>query len=117
MPINPANQSNLTAIVSKLKKQDSLLTTVIDQIGPCHLKRGTQGLTALVHSIVGQQLSKSSAQAIRLRLDTLVGNDGIDPELLVGICDEDLRKAGLSFMKIRYLRDLTDHVLTGFRMN
>ncbi|MFC1899830.1 DNA-3-methyladenine glycosylase family protein [Chloroflexota bacterium] len=107
------NQTNLTDIVGKLKKQDSLLAIVIDQIGPCPLKRGTQGLTALVHTIVGQQLSRSSAQAIRLRLDALLGNNGIDPKLLAETCDEDLRKTGLSLMKISYLRGLTDQVLTG----
>lgn len=113
MHVNQPNHSDLTDAVNILTKRDSKLAVVIDQIGPCNLERGEQGLTALAYSIAGQQLSKNSAQAIRSKLDALFGNDGIEPEKLARINDEELRKTGLSLMKVRYLRDLTNHVLTG----
>jgi len=113
MHVNQTDHTDLTNAVNKLRDCDSRLAIVIDQIGPCHLERGVQGLTALVYSIVGQQLSKYSAQAIRSRLDALFGNDGIEPEQLARISDEEFRKTGLSLMKARYLRDLANHILTG----
>jgi len=103
----------LTDAVRQLKKRDPRLADVIDRVGPCRLESRAQGLTALVHSVIAQQLSNSSAGAIRSRLDSLFGNDGIDPERLARVSDEDLRKTGLSRMKVSCLRSLADHVLTG----
>ena len=113
MPVNQPHQSTLITAVNRLKKHDSRLVAVIDQVGPCRLERGVQGLTALIYTVIGQQLSNSSARAIRSRLDTLFGNDRIDPERLANTSDEELRKTGLSLMKTRCLHSLADHVLTG----
>jgi len=113
MPVNQPHQSTLITAVNRLSKHDSRLAAVIEQVGPCHLERGVQGLTALVYTVIGQQLSGSSARAIRSRLDSLFGNDGISPERLAGTSEEELRKTGLSLMKTRCLYSLADHVLTG----
>lgn len=110
---NQAKETNLKVAIIKLEKSDYLLAKVINQVGPCHFKRGSQGITAIVYSIIEQQLSKSSAQAIRLRLESLLGNDGINPEQFAKISDTELRQTGLSQMKVSYLRSLVDNVLTG----
>ncbi len=112
MCINQPNPTDIEAAVSKLEKRDSRLAEVIDQIGPCLLERRTQGLTALVDSVIGQQLSNSSARAIRSRFDLLFENDGIDPRCLVGISEEELRKTGMSLAKVRCLHSLAEHVLS-----
>jgi len=113
MPVNQLDQTNLINIVNRLRKCDSRLAVIIDDVGSCRLECGAQELTALVHSIIGQQLSKSSARAIRSRVDVLFDNNGIDPERLAKIGDEELRKAGLSLMKVKCLRSLAEHVLKG----
>ncbi len=113
MCLNQSKQTDLEDAVTKLEKSDPLLAKVIDHVGPCRFKRGSQGITALVYSIIEQQLSTSSAKAIRSRLEALFGNDGINPERLAVISDTELRKTGLSQMKVSYLRSLTHHVVNG----
>jgi len=46
-------------------------------------------------------------------LDTLFGDINITPERLLRLDDEELRKAGLSAMKVKYLKDLATKILTG----
>jgi DNA-3-methyladenine glycosylase II len=112
MYTNQPNLTDIEAAVSKLQKRDPRLAEVIDQIGPCRLERRAQGLTALAYSVIGQQLSNSSARAIRTRFDTLFDNDGIDPQRLARTSEEELRKTGLSLAKVRCLRSLAEHVLS-----
>ena len=111
MYVSQSNQAELETAVSILKKRDPRLSEVIDQIGPCRLERREQGLAALAYSVIGQQLSNSSARAIRSRFDRLFENDGIDPQRLAATSEEELRKAGLSLAKARCLRSLAEHVL------
>ena len=112
MYINQPNPTDIEAAVNKLKKRDPRLAEIIDQIGPCRLERRTQGLTAMVYSVIGQQLSNSSARAIRSRFDILFENDSIDPQGLAETSEEELRKTGMSLAKARCLRSLAEHVLS-----
>ena len=112
MYVNQPNPTEIKTAVSILKKRDPRLAEVIDRIGPCRLERRTQGLTALIYSVIGQQLSNSSARAIRSRFDILFENDGIDAQGLAGTSEEELRKTGMSVAKARCLRSLAEHVLS-----
>ena len=104
---------NIAEAVAKLRIQDSTLVTIINQIGACRLQRGEQGYAALVHSIIGQQLSEHAARAIRHRIESLFNDGEITPKQLALISDEKLRGAGLSSMKVQYLRDLSSQVQAG----
>ena len=112
MHVGQPNQTEIKAAVSKLKKCDPRLAEVINQIGPCRLERRAEGLTALAYSVIGQQLSNSSARAIRSRFDILFENDGIDPQRLAATSEEELRKTGLSLAKAKCLRSLAEYVLS-----
>ena len=100
-------------VVEALKKSDDLLAAIIGEVGPCHLQRGEQGLSPLVYSIIGQQLSGHASRTIRSRLQVLFGSDGIDPHLLASATEDELRQTGISWAKARCLRSLADHVLSG----
>ena len=65
-----------------LKELDRRLASITEQIEPCHLERGRQGITALVDSFVGQQLSGHVTGAIRSRLYSLLRDGDIDPAQL-----------------------------------
>jgi len=112
MENNITAQQILIKAVSSLKERDTQLAKIIDQIGPYRLERRSQGLTALIYSVIGQQLSNNSARAIRSRFDLLFENDRIDPQRLAGTSEEELRKTGLSLAKARCLRSLAEHVLS-----
>ncbi len=92
---------------------DQKLAGIIDRIGPCLLARREKGFPALAYSIVSQQLSKSSANSIRSRFDSLFSGLSADPLELINIADNELRQTGLSLPKIHYLKDLADYVISG----
>lgn len=71
--------------------------------GPPPLRRRPDGFAALVDAIVSQQVSTASAAAISGRMQAL----GLTTQAaLAAATDEDLRAAGLSRPKQRYLRAL-----------
>ncbi|CAM3349517.1 DNA-3-methyladenine glycosylase [Paracoccus nototheniae] len=74
---------------------------VLPQLGPLPLRRRDDGFAAIAHAIVGQQISVAAAGAIWARMETA----GLTAEAAMrGASDEDLRAAGLSRPKQRYLR-------------
>lgn len=64
----------------------------------------------LTRTIIGQQLSVKAAQIIFLRFEKLF-NKNINPAELLKIPEEKLRSAGLSFQKIKYLKDLSEKTI------
>lgn len=113
MQIAGDNQPTIAAAVEHLKRRDRKLASLIERIGPCRFERGRPGMTALVNSVVGQQLSSHAAGAIRARLYSLLGDGDIDPKRLAAVSEEDLRNSGMSWAKARCLRGLAEQVLTG----
>jgi len=81
--------------------------------GPCRLaKRGGSPFESLAGAIIGQQLSTKAAATIRGRVAALVG-PGFEPAAILGKSPEELRAAGLSGAKARYLRELAEKVVAG----
>ncbi len=107
------NQEAIAEAVEGLKRRDRTLAGLIERVGPCLLERSRPGITALVNSVVGQQLSNRAAGAIRTRLYALLGDGEIDPQRLAAASEEDLRNTGMSWAKTRCLRGLAEHVLAG----
>jgi DNA-3-methyladenine glycosylase II len=71
-----------------------------------------RGYATLLRTIVGQQVSVASADAVWRRLAETLG-DPTDPERVSAASDEALRAAGLSRQKSGYTRSLADEVLSG----
>jgi DNA-3-methyladenine glycosylase II len=105
--------------IAALRAADPVLAKVIDEVGSDG--PGDLGVTissdrygALVRSIVGQQLSTRSAQAIYGRLtDRFGGRTPTPVEVLEDDPDELRQAVGLSHAKVAYLRSLAEHVLDG----
>jgi len=73
--------------------------------GPLPLRRRADGFEALLSAIVSQQLSTHAADAIEARMRAA----GLcAPEPIRCADDDDLRAAGLSRQKIRYIRGLAE---------
>jgi DNA-3-methyladenine glycosylase II len=70
------------------------------------------GHVSLLRTIVGQQVSTASANAIYGRLEALIGPT-MDPATLAATPDEDLRAVGLSRQKISYIKSLAGLVASG----
>ncbi|HXH14925.1 MAG TPA: DNA-3-methyladenine glycosylase 2 family protein [Sphingomonas sp.] len=71
-----------------------------------------RGFATLLRTIVGQQVSVASAQAVWTKLDAVVGGAG-DPAKIAAASDEVLRSAGLSRQKLGYARSLAEEVTSG----
>jgi DNA-3-methyladenine glycosylase II len=75
----------------------------VERVGPLPLRLTGEGFGALLHAIVGQQVSTSSAAAIWARVQQA---GFAEPTKWTGAPDEDLQACGLSRPKIRYGRAL-----------
>jgi DNA-3-methyladenine glycosylase II len=71
-----------------------------------------RGFATLLRTIVGQQVSVHSANAVWRKLEALVG-DPTDPATITAASDETLRAAGLSRQKTGYARSLAEEVTSG----
>jgi DNA-3-methyladenine glycosylase II len=106
--------------VEHLRAADPVLRAVIDEVqaagglGDPRAGRPADHYGALVRSIVGQQLSTRAARAIYLRLTERFGGRTPTPEEVLADDPEELRlAAGLSHAKVRYLRSLAEHIVSG----
>ena len=90
-----------------LARRDPILRGLMHRHGPCGLadSQHTDPFVALLHAIISQQLSTKAAATIAARVDAVL--DGMPtPAAVASVTDVQLRAAGLSGQKVRYLRDL-----------
>ena len=71
-----------------------------------------RGHQTLLRTIIGQQVSVASANAIWKRLEDAVGAE-MEPVVLAAAPDEMLRSCGLSRQKISYVKSLAELVASG----
>jgi DNA-3-methyladenine glycosylase II len=119
LPASAKRQAEIDTAVATLRSSDPVLRSLIDSVGSDGIgewRVGPRGdhYGALVRSIVGQQLSTRSAQAIYGRLIERFGGRNPTPEEVLADDPDELRvAAGLSHAKVRYLRSLAEHVVDG----
>ncbi len=95
-------------------RRDPVLAPVIKK----HRKRSPldrptlEPFPALVRTITAQQISTKAAVTIHGRLIALTP-EGVTPEALLALTDDQFRQAGLSRQKTGYLRDLASKVKSG----
>ena len=96
-----------------LRLADSRIAGIIERAGPCELIPHEGGFAGLSSAIIGQQLSNQVANIIRTRFRKLFENELPDHGHFLKLEDSVLRKAGLSFQKINYLRGLAHWMKSG----
>jgi DNA-3-methyladenine glycosylase II len=96
-----------------LARQDPIIGELIKRHGPCGLadSQHTDPFVALLHAIISQQLSTKAAATIANRVETLLVTS--TPARVAAVSDAELRKAGLSGQKVRYIRDLSARITDG----
>ena len=112
----PLTPDDYTRARRLLMRRDPVLGKAIKQIGPCLLaeRQRKDHLTALVGSIVSQQLSTKAAATIFGRLVALFPDHVIPgPQAIAVLDDLTLRRVGLSGQKVSYLRDLCARLADG----
>ncbi len=108
------NTISLKAAADHLTKHDPILAPIIAYFGLPSFEPHTNYYQSLVDSIIGQQLSVKAARSIRGRFYELFGGETLPtPNQILGKSVEELRSAGLSGAKARYVQSLALHVLDG----
>lgn len=101
-----------TAAIKHLRDHDPMLRSVIDHSPAPNFAPHTDYYQELTSSIIGQQLSVKAAASINRRFTELF--DGFPaPEQILSKDIEELRTAGLSRPKARYIQDLARHIVEG----
>ena len=94
-----------------LKKHDKTLGAAIDKIGPIRREINGNLFSALVHSIVGQQISSRAQATVWARMKKGLGK--ITPEAVLACTETELQSYGITFKKASYIRGAAERVADG----
>lgn len=97
--------------IAYLKQADKRLAEVIDRIGKVERRAIPDLFAALVHSIVGQQISTKAHETIWGRIENALGK--VTPEAIDRLSMEELQGFGITFKKAAYIRNATRKVMDG----
>ena len=98
--------------VEALAEREPAFARVIQQHGIPEPRTSDPGVTTLLRTIVGQQVSVAAARSMWAKLEAAFGTPP-DLQLLLAASDEEMRAAGMSRQKSGYIRSLAELVLSG----
>lgn len=90
-------------------RKDRKLAKIIDRVGEFNLSLTKNPYQSLVEAIITQQLSGKAADSISTRFRAIYGRFP-KPADVMETSNAKLRKAGLSYMKVSYIKDLSKKV-------
>jgi DNA-3-methyladenine glycosylase II len=102
----------LTEAMDALAAREPAFAVALERVGYPPPRISARGFATLLRTIIGQQVSVTSAQSTWNRLEGIVG-DLTDPQNIIAATDEQLRAAGLSRQKASYARSLSALVTSG----
>ena len=97
--------------ISYLKDKDKKMAEVIEQIGFIKREVDTDLFSAVIHHIVGQQISTKAQETIWKRMSDRLGT--VNAETILEVEPAQLQSLGMSFRKVEYIRDFADKVHSG----
>ena len=96
--------------IDYLKDRDLRLGLAIEKIGMIKREVNPDLFSALISSIIGQQISTKAASTVESRLIEIVGE--ITPESIYNLEREDIQKCGMSNRKAGYIKGIAELVLS-----
>ena len=97
--------------LSYLRKKDKRLAEVIDRVGHVDRAVDTDLFSAVVHHIIGQQISMKAQATIWQRMQEALGEVNAETVRSAGV--PKLQAQGLTFRKAEYITDFAERVHTG----
>ena len=94
-----------------LSAKDEKLGAVISQVGKVYREVDTDLFSAVVHHIVGQQISTKAQATIWKRMQDALGVVNAETVLDAGV--EKLQSLGISFRKAEYITDFARKIQNG----
>ena len=95
---------------TKFLKRDPKFAKIISQVGEYNVKITKNRYQSLVEAIIAQQLSGSAAESILKKFKKLYKTKFPKPIDVIKTSDSKLRSAGLSKMKVSYIKDLSKKI-------
>lgn len=96
--------------IEHLKKADKKLAAVIDRVGLIERTVNPDLFSALVHSIIGQQISTKAHQTIWERMQKELGE--VTPDSIDSISLDKLQKFGTTFKKAEYIKSIAQKIIS-----
>jgi DNA-3-methyladenine glycosylase II len=97
--------------IEHLKRRDKKLGEAIDRIGMLQREIKPDPFTALISSIVSQQISKKAAETVWNRLSILV--ERITPENIAKVSLDEIQSCGMSARKAGYIQGIANAATSG----
>ena len=94
-----------------LSRKDKWLAAAIAQIGPIEREVDTDLFAAVVHHIIGQQISMKAQATIWQRMRDALGT--VDAEHLLATGVPQLQQLGMTFRKAEYITDFSQKIHDG----
>lgn len=92
---------------------DPVMYSLIEKYGDLDLNYTSSPFDDLVYSIISQQLSDKAASTIAARFVKLAKETPFNPFKVQGIPDVEMREAGISYAKIKYIKEIAQAVSEG----
>ena len=96
--------------IEHLRKKDKKLGLAIDRIGPIEREVDPDPFSAIIGSIVSQQISNKAAETVLGRLLQSVG--AITPQNLAAADASEIQKCGMSYRKAGYIMGVAQAAVT-----
>lgn len=109
--LRPLTQKTLALAARELAARDQILANILATYGDPPLWQRASGFRTLVHIILEQQVSLSSAKSMLLRLETAI--QPFTPERFLELGDAHLRQLGVTRQKSAYVLHLSDEIVRG----
>ena len=101
-----------TDAIEYLKAKDKKLGAAIDAVGVVRREMDEDDLfSAIVHQIVGQQISTAAQATIWNRMRERLGE--VTPATVLAAAEEELQSCGITFTKARYMKSCAEKVASG----
>lgn len=97
--------------ITYLRNKDKKLSEVIDQIGMIEREVDTDLFSAVVHHIIGQQISTKAQATIWQRMKETLGE--VNAETILSADISKLQSLGMTFRKAEYITDFARKVYEG----
>ncbi len=94
-----------------LSQKDKRLGEAIQKVGPIQREVDTDLFSAVVHHIIGQQISTKAQATIWQRMQETLGS--VDAEHILAAGVPQLQKLGMTFRKAEYITDFAQKVQNG----
>ncbi|NLC66280.1 MAG: DNA-3-methyladenine glycosylase 2 family protein [Clostridium sp.] len=92
-----------------LKQKDKKLGYIIDEIGMIKRKINKDLFSALIASVISQQISTKAAVTVESRLLDLAVN--LTPENIAKFSVNEIQKCGMSFRKSDYIKSIAEYFI------